>query len=59
MQAVIRVPTPFVTVVLRALTEDDITALLVVLDPDRNHPARAELYNSLKRAQILIRPENE
>lgn len=59
MQAVIRVPTTSVTIVLRAVTEEDISALMEVLDQDRNHPARAELYHALQRARILLRPEKD
>lgn len=54
MRVKIRVPLDHVDIFLRGVTQDDISALLKVLDPDRNHPARAELYNLLHDARELM-----
>lgn len=50
----VRVPLDHVDLFLRGVTRDDIAALLKVLEPDRNHPARAELYNELHQARNLM-----
>lgn len=39
---------------LRGVTRDDITTLLKVLEPNRNHPARNHLYTVLHDAQALM-----
>lgn len=54
MRVKIRVPLEHVDIFLRGVTQDDISALLKALDPDRNHPARAELYNLLRDARELM-----
>lgn len=54
MRARIRVPLDHVDIWLRGVTRDDITALLKVLDPDRNHPARSHLYTVLRDARELM-----
>lgn len=54
MRVRIRVPLDHVDIFLRGVTQDDIDALLEVLDPDRNHPARAQLYSLLRDARELM-----
>lgn len=56
MKVTFRVPTNVVDVKLEDVTLDDIAALIYVLDADRNHPARAELYEKLLRARAVLRP---
>lgn len=54
MRARIRVPLDHVDIFLQEVTRDDIKALIHVLDPDRNHPARSELYDKLQQARTLM-----
>ena len=52
-----RVPLKTVDIFLNDVTADDIQALLHVLDPDRNHPARRDLYERLVHAKVLLDSE--
>lgn len=54
MRARIRVPLDSVDIFLDGVTRDDITALLKVLEPDRNHAARSHLYTVLRNARELM-----
>lgn len=54
MRARTRVPLDHVDIVLTGVTKEDIQALIHVLDPDRNHPARRDLYDELQRAKALL-----
>lgn len=54
MRARIRVPLDHVDIWLRGVTRDDIFGLLKVLESDRNHPARAALYDALRDARELM-----
>lgn len=45
---------PSVTVTLSGLTLEDVNAIVAVLDSDRNHPARLNLYQALKNARRLL-----
>lgn len=52
-----RVPRNTVDIFLNDVSLDDIKALIFVLDPDRNHPARAALYERLQHAAALLDQE--
>lgn len=58
MRVRVRVPVTSVTILLEDVSLDDISALIAVLDPDRNHHVRGALYDELKRAQALLLPLN-
>lgn len=49
-----RIPHETVDIFLNDVTLDDIKALIHVLDPNRNHPAREALYERLQHAAVLL-----
>lgn len=57
MRVNVKAPVRTVTVTLVDMTRDDVRALVQVLDADRDHPARAALYDELLRSLRML-PED-